>query len=240
MPSGRKTKDSESTDDESGVHDIADILRNVDVRTVPSYTSDNGYESSFLMIEGKNGQPRKNSNRYDNTYEVAVAEDDSWKGTWLCRPYKRERLLEEIYSANRKGISGHAAVLNTLKNTGIMIFIVDSKVSTTTSDIMDSVRNILHHICKEERVPHGLNNNAAPRCLLFRDIEGRFFNLTFADHSSSAGSHWEERLKSFSTVQAVATLMVLCRSFGCFSQCKYILVHRSLGKLQQNLTSRVI
>lgn len=209
------TKDEvDNTDEESGVHEIADILRNVDIRTVSSQSANQGFETSFLMIEGR---PQDAGLTDDDDYRP---KDDSWKANWLCRPYKRERLWEEIQEANHKGVSGHAAVLNTLKNSGVMIFIIDSKVSTTTADVIDSVRNVLHHIIKEERVRPGLTSNTEQRCLLYRDTEGRFFNLLLDDHSSFQANTWEANSKSFSCVQAVSLLMILSRSFSCVTQRK--------------------
>lgn len=205
----------DNTDEESGVHEIADILRNVDIRTVSSQSANQGFETSFLMIEGR---PQDADFNDDDGYRP---KDESWKANWLCRPYKRERLWEEIHEANHKGVSGHAAVLNTLKNSGIMIFIIDSKVSTTTADVLDSVRNVLHHVTKEERVRPGLSSKTAQRCLLYRDTEGRFFNLLVDDYSSFLASDWEATMKSFSCFQAVSVLMVLSRSFACVTQGKW-------------------
>jgi hypothetical protein len=146
--------------------------------------------------------------------------DASWRGTWLCRPYRRERLLEEINSANRKGVNGHAAVLDTLKNSGVMIFIVDSKVSVTTGDIMKSVHNIIRHVSKEERMRTAFLPRVTQRCLLYRDNEGRFFNLTLAEHTTASAGQWRGLLNSFSAFQAVMVLTVLCRSFACATQSK--------------------
>lgn len=207
-----KQEEVDTTDEESGVHEIADILRNVDIRTVSSQSANQGFETSFLMIEGR---PQDSEYADDDGYRP---KDESWKANWLCRPYKRERLWEEIHEANHKGVSGHAAVLNTLKNTGVMIFIIDSKVSTTTADVLDSVRNVLHHIIKEERVLPIVNSTTAQRCLLYRDTEGRFFNLLLEDNASFLASYWDANLKSFSCFQAVSVLMVLSRSFACVTQ----------------------
>lgn len=205
----------DSTDEESGVHEIADILRNVDVRTVSSAGANQGFETSFLMIEGR--KPDAEVYGDDDGFQP---KDDNWKTKWLCRPYKREKLTEDINEANHKGVAGHAAVLNTLKNTGAMIFIIDSKVSTTSADILDSVRNVLHHITKEERARPGFSPKDAQRCLLYRDTDGRFFNLVLDDHSASLANDWECHLSAFSCLQAVSLAMVLSRSFSCITQGK--------------------
>lgn len=218
---GKERDEMDATDEESGVHEIADILRNVDIRTVSSSTANQGFETSFLMIEG-----RPQNAGYEDDEGFHVPKDETWKANWLCRPYKRERLWEEIDAANHKGVAGHAAVLNTLKNTGIMIFIIDSKVSTTTADVVDSIRNVLHHVCKEERAVPGFSPKHAQRCLLYRDTEGRFFNLLLDDHSARLANDWESNMKSFSCLQAVTLFMVLCRSFACITQRKYNVILR--------------
>ena len=209
-----KENELDSTDEESGVHEIADILRNVDVRTVSSASANQGFETSFLMIEGRKHDPNVNGD------DDGIQSKDTWKAHGLCRPYKSEKLWEDIRQANHKGVAGHAAVLNTLKNTGVMIFIIDSKVSTTSADILDSVRNVLHHVSKEERARPGFNPKEAQRCLLYRDAEGRFFNLVLDDHSSSHANEWEGHMSSFSCLQAVSLAMVLSRSFSCATEGK--------------------
>jgi hypothetical protein len=155
---------------------------------------------------------------------VSITDDDdsdaSWRGTWLCRPYRRERLLEVIDTANRKGVNGHAAVLDMLKNAGVMIFIVDSKISITTAHIMTSIRNVVRHVSKEERERPACYSRGGQRCLLYRDHEGRFFNLTLADHTTASAGQWRRLLDSFSGFQAMMVLTVLCRSFACATQSK--------------------
>jgi hypothetical protein len=155
---------------------------------------------------------------------VSISDDDdsdaSWRGTWLCRPYRRERLLEVIDSANRKGVNGHAAVLDMLKNAGVMIFIIDSKISITTAHIMTSVRNVVRHVSKVERTRPACYSRGGQRCLLYRDHEGRFFNLTLADHTTASAGQWRRLLDSFSGFQAMMVLTILCRSFACATQSK--------------------
>ena len=211
LSSNRNGKAHDSTDEESGVQGVEEMLRRTDIRTVASKDSGQGFETSFLIVA-------RSSSHHDDRSEDGgdhISESSTWRGTWLCRPYKRERLLEEIYAANRKGIAGHAAVLNTLKNTGTMIFIVDSKVSTTTADVLDSVRNVVYHIAKEESTRQSFNPKSDQRCLLYRDHEGRFFNLILSDHTVASAGLWEHTMKSFSIVQAMAVLVVLCRYFAC-------------------------
>jgi hypothetical protein len=178
------------------------------IASVKSGEAGQGFETSFTLVNPVMSGSDES------------ASDSSWRGNWLCRPYKRERLLEEICSANRKGVNGHATVLNTLKNSGVMIFIIDSKVSITTADIMTSVHNVIRHVSKDERLRPAFNTRVAQRCLLYRDHEGRFFNLTLADHTTASAGQWRRLLDSFSGFQAIMVLTVLCRSFACATQSK--------------------
>lgn len=268
---------------------IGDYFCRTDIRRVRTDETQQGFETSFLVIGqsptnsstgsrfghqldsiGENGkgstdEDDSSSQRSDNSKEQerngvkddydeeSGGSDDGddlsessgkWKSKrWLCRPYKRERLFDEIEQANANGT--HEAVLNTLKNQGIMIFIIDGKVSTTTADIMDSIRNIIRHIAKEEgarrrneSISLEWNDNKKvgfeasrqsyftpnfyreqQRCLLYRDGEGRYFNLTLADHAAAAAGTWEGLLNSFSALQAVSIFTVLSRSFACIHQC---------------------
>lgn len=147
--------------------------------------------------------------------------------------YRRDRLLKEINMAGERGTDGHAAILKTLKRAGVMIFIVDSKVSSSVADIMESVHNVILHTRKvqkeldyEQEREEGSGAKGVPRavcdtfaknqwCLLYRDPDGRLFNLTLASHTTAQAGRWEGLLESFSVLQAVTLLAVLCRSFSC-------------------------
>jgi hypothetical protein len=189
-----------------------------------------------------------------------------------CRPYRRDKLNYQIDNANDRGGPGHASVLKTLKNSGVMIYIVDSKTSGSVTDVMDSVTNIIFHVCKEtqsgslgscpvreggkrmqmiqdQKVMLGLEDpeedeltlcdrlfgppggrmeqkvafhheTAGPRqrCLLYRDPDGRLFNLTLAPHTTAVEGTWKALLQSFSVLQAITLLVVLCRSFSCSTE----------------------
>eukprot|EP00934_Nitzschia_sp_Nitz4_P004713 Nitzschia sp. Nitz4//scaffold141_size107518//15634//17223//NITZ4_004265-RA/size107518-augustus-gene-0.89-mRNA-1//-1//CDS//3329536255//4703//frame0 len=207
--SSKKKERVDSTDDESGVYDLTDLLRGAEIHTSSRLFKDDGMATSFLLIES----PLSFDD--DTTVGYSAQRNDSWKEDWVSRPYKRERLSEEIFEANRRGVSGHATILRTLKNLGVSTFVIDSKVSTTTSNVIDGVRNVLNHIRCDD---HCLNLPPEEKCLLYRDNEGRFFNLTFADHSAGLASKWESNLESFSCVQAITVLMVLLRSFPCIAE----------------------
>jgi hypothetical protein len=154
--------------------------------------------------------------------------------------YRRDHLVRAIDGAGESGMDGHAAILKSLKRAGILIFIVDSKVSRSVADVMDSVHNVITHIRKLQReTPHmqefyevNVDDVCIPRavydvssknewCLLYRDPDGRLFNLTLAPHTAVLAETWESLLQSFSVLQAVSILVVLARSFSCFTSGTY-------------------
>mmetsp|Transcript_25106 Transcript_25106/g.43959 ORF Transcript_25106/g.43959 Transcript_25106/m.43959 type:complete len:563 (-) Transcript_25106:78-1766(-) len=154
--------------------------------------------------------------------------------------YRRDRLVKEIDTVLERGNDGFAAILKTLKRSGVMIFIVDSKVSSTIPEIMDSIHNVILHSRKVKKQQSSSDQRSSIMstggsccfagdfekgvcdaylknqcCLLYRDPEGRLFNLTLAPHTAAMAGKWEGLLQSFSVVQAVALLTVLVRSFSC-------------------------
>lgn len=144
----------------------------------------------------------------------------SWEGgIWSCRPYQREILAAEVLLANRRGASGHAAVLTMLKNAGIKIYVVDAKQAKSPVEIMESIRRVIIHVTKFDRSPACFNAQLAKRCLLYKDDQGRYFNLTLADYTSASAGAFKGFLDSFSGLQAMCILTVLCRSFACTTNC---------------------
>ena len=71
--------------------------------------------------------------------------------------YRRDRLMKDIDSAQNHGAEGYASILKTLKQAGIMIFIVDSKVSSTVSEVLESIQNVILHSRKVQRTNQLIN-----------------------------------------------------------------------------------
>ena len=172
--------------------------------------------------------------------------------------YRRDRLMKDIDSAQDHGAEGYASILKTLKQAGIMIFIVDSKVSSTVSEVLESIQNVILHSRKVQRTNQlineigdkkdgricgdgkGSNGNDHQRqgdkavcnafaknqwCLLYRDPEGRLFNLTLAEHTAALAGQWQGLLQSFSVVQAMTLLSVLARNYSCTTEGKFFIFH---------------
>lgn len=162
-------------------------------------------------------------------------------GTYnMLGAYRRDRLFRDIDTAGERGTDGHAAILKTLKRAGVLIFIVDSKVSSSLSDMMESVHNVITHARKlrressdcmeyEDDVGDGRiskavcdSSNKSQQCILYRDPDGRLFNLILASHTTALAGAWEALQQSFSVLQAMTILAVLSRSFSCSTMGKNI------------------
>lgn len=128
------------------------------------------------------------------------------------RSYRRDQLIREIDSANRKGSEGHADVLETLRSARILVYIIDAKVCITLTDIVDGIHRTVAHVCRD---PEYRNHPSNQKCLLYRDYDGRLFNLVLTSEYSNMEGTWRGNLESFSVVQAAALLTFLTRSLSC-------------------------
>jgi hypothetical protein len=57
---------------------------------------------------------------------------------------------------------------------------------------MISIYHVIRHCSKEERHDLPLIQEKNQRCLLYRDHEGRFFNLTLADHTTAGADSGDD------------------------------------------------
>jgi hypothetical protein len=186
--------------------------------TADESPAEEGVEAAFYIVS-----PTESIALGDATGGDLDSDDGSiackWDGDdWECRPYKREMITAEILKANRRGEKGHAAILNLLKSSGVRIFVVDASVSSSIAEIMQSIRSVIDHVSKLKRTRSCFNPRVGQRCILYKDREGRFFNLTLADHTAAPAHTFKHYLKSFSGVQAMSVLTVLCRSFPCATE----------------------
>ena len=60
-----------------------------------------------------------------------------------------------------------------------------------------------------------MNNYSFQRCLLYLDGQGRLYNLTLSNHSIGPASRYMEYLTTFSNMEAIIALTILCRSAPC-------------------------
>jgi hypothetical protein len=128
------------------------------------------------------------------------------------RSYRRDQLIYIIDSANKRGSEGHGAVLKTLRNARILVYIIDAKVCVTLTDVVNGVRRVVDHVCRDPEYREQPSNQ---KCLLYRDYDGRLFNLVLTSEYSNSSGKWRGNLNSFSIVQAGALFTFLTRSLGC-------------------------
>jgi hypothetical protein len=130
--------------------------------------------------------------------------------------YRRDRLIRDINAATQKG---YGAVLKTLCDAGILVYIIDSKVCITLHEMVDSVHQVIEHVCRDpESRQRPKNHNQHQRqqqCLLYRDVDGRLFNLTLTSEFTALEASWKDLFSSFSILQAMVLLTFLTRSFSC-------------------------
>jgi hypothetical protein len=206
-------------------HALSGVADNMDESSTPGRINgeedEEGVETEFYLVSQTESIAYEDTTSDEENSDTASVACKWEGGDWVCRPYKREMISAEILMANRKGEKGHAAVLNLLQKSGVRVFVVDAKISSSIADIMKSIRSVIHHVSKLDRSRACFNPRLAQRCLLYKDGEGRFFNLTLAEYTTAPAGTFTHYLTSFSGIQAMSVLTILCRSFPCAMDSKW-------------------
>lgn len=132
-------------------------------------------------------------------------------GKWTCRPYKREKLQDEMDNARKEGLAKRNVILETLQDMSVTCYIVQHD----SNDIMQDLKSIVSKVARENRNQAAFNPNLTQRCCLYEDHEGRLFNLVVAPHAVGPAGTWASLLETFSGTQAMIAFTVLCRSLPC-------------------------
>lgn len=171
--------------------------------------SNNGNNPIDLdKLEDEEETIRRHSNH--GQYGILSSYDD--EGGGRLRSYRREELVKEIDSANKNGKQGHAEVLETLRNARILVYIIDAKVCVTLTDVVNGIRRTIGHVIRDkEHRGHPKNQ----KCLLYRDYDGRLFNLVLTSEYTNLEGTWKGNMESFSVVLATALVTFLVRSLSC-------------------------
>jgi hypothetical protein len=140
-------------------------------------------------------------------------------GQWVCRPYKKDE-LELQMEKSKAGIDRRVAILTTLRQLGVKVFVVDGTQEESTRDLMRKVLLVVDQVARENATQPWSGPLGYLRCLLYQDSSGRLFNLTFPAHSVGPLARWQEYLDNFSATQAIIALMILSRSFSCATEGK--------------------
>lgn len=139
--------------------------------------------------------------------------------TWICHPYKIELLEQQLFH-NSPGLTRRNAVIETLRQVGVKVFVIDSKSTDTTEDIVANIRRVVGFVASENCVGPDAGPLGFQRCLLYQDEQGRLFNLMVSKHAVGPAGTWLEYLDSFSGCEAMMAITVICRSFPCIANSK--------------------
>ena len=137
-------------------------------------------------------------------------------GSRVCLPYKREHLQKQIRAKAPGSLRRHA-IIETLQELGIKVFVIDSNSTTSTSDIVMHIQRVVKYVSRENCIEPSTGPLGFQRCLLYQDQQGRLFNLTLPSHTVGPAETYKNYLESFSGLQAMIAATVLCRSLACIS-----------------------
>ena len=140
-------------------------------------------------------------------------------GSWVCLPYKVERLAQQI-RYNSPGSGRRTAIIETLQDMGVKVFIIDAKSIKSTEDIVMHIRRVVGYVARENSIEPRTGPLGFQRCLLYQDHQGRLFNLMLPAHSTGPAKTFQEYMESFSGREAMIAATVLCRSLPCMTESK--------------------
>lgn len=135
-------------------------------------------------------------------------------GHWICKPYKREMIAQQ-FENNSPGASRRTAIIGALRDLGVKVFIIEAKSIKSTKDILHHVKRVVGFVARENRIQVRTGPLGFQRCLLYQDQQGRLFNLMLAKHAIGPAAKYQDYLDTFSGLQAMVAIVVLCRSFPC-------------------------
>jgi hypothetical protein len=143
--------------------------------------------------------------------------------TIRSKPYKIELLRQHVVQ-NSPGLGRRTAILICLKEMGIKTYVIDGSNIRTSHELLSNVKHVVKLValenCNTKAKSSQKSENQAEckpnqRCLLYQDEYGRLFNITLSNHAVGPVATYQEYLESFSGLQAMIALTVLCRSFPC-------------------------
>lgn len=133
---------------------------------------------------------------------------------YTCQPYKVE-VLDRQLLGNSPGAGRRAAVIETLRKMGIKVFVIDAQNTKRTEEVVQHIRRVVGFVARENSM--SAEQASAQRVLFYQDEQGRLFNLVLSRHVTGPAGTWKEYLESFSGLEALMALTVLCRSLPCIA-----------------------
>jgi hypothetical protein len=112
------------------------------------------------------------------------------------------------------------------------VYVIDSESTANAEEVLIHVKRVVGYVAAESKESNANNaetkNTNGPsgiggsggnfqRCLLYLDEQGRLFNLILSSHTIGPAGTWTEYLTSFSNMEAIIALVVLCRSMPCLA-----------------------
>jgi hypothetical protein len=94
--------------------------------------------------------------------------------------------------------------------------VIDSKTTANAQDVLRHVKRVIDFVSTKKRT-EASTCVEGQRCLLYLDEQGRLFNLTLSGHSIAPANTWMEYLDTFSNLEAIIALTILCRSIPCMT-----------------------
>lgn len=136
-------------------------------------------------------------------------------GGYVCQPYKVE-ILDRQLLGNSPGAGRRAAVIETLRQMGIKVFVIDAQNTKQTEEVVQHIRRVVGFVARENSM--SAEQASSQRVLFYQDEQGRLFNLILSKHVTGPAGTWKEYLESFSGLEALMALTVLCRSLPCIAE----------------------
>lgn len=192
-----------------------------------SYPDVEDTEPEDDVLEASRGSvgAHSNASAHDKGMEVVARSPDFETmdscdlkdGYWVCQPYKQE-IIQQQLDANSPGANRRTAIIGSLRDLGVKVFIIEAKSIDSTADILHHVKRVVGFVARENRIlsqASGAPGLGFQRCLLYQDRYGRLMNLTLASHAAGPTAKFTDYLDSFSGLEAMVALTVLSRSFPC-------------------------
>ena len=156
------------------------------------------------------------ADRADADYDSEVNSQNSFICQFNAESCKWECVKAEYKSAVLQAVmdqyenkDGSRATIDQLKEFGITVYLAEHD-SVNVSLLKQVVQHVA--VSKSDRSKSAYENQ---RCLLYRDANGRLYNLTLNNGSSGLAGTWKSLLISYSGLQALVALTILTRAYAC-------------------------
>lgn len=194
---------------------------------------DKSGEVDTTKIEDEDDTEEVDEGNDDENPEIQVVGISSYcssNDVGFCAPYKIETLDQQLLN-NSPGAGRRTAIIETLRQMGVIVFVLDSSNIQSNEDVVQHIRRVVGFVARENCVLPRNGPLGFQRCLFYLDQQGRLFNLVLSKHVTGPSGTWMEYLESFSGTEAMVALTVLCRSLPCAANGK-----KSIQQVKKRLT----